>query len=674
MKFRAFIVLISFFVTSASVSANLEKIPSFFEQKSSLKNEENIESVFEKESPNFIERNFIELQKEKIGKLTEIKKGAIKITELTRENLVDQKVELKEKRTVKLPTGEKVVAGVSEKGEVFVMASDQGLELKGKIAIPESLDVKKVDQKLFDVEYLVKEGYAEAETIPVIVVANKEKVNKVEEMAKKLWKAKRFNIIPAVSIEVKKGEDFKKLISMEGVEKVWLDHKVKALLSESVPLINATQVWALGYNGSGVKIAILDTGINSSHGDFYFENGTPKIIHSVDFTNDGTPMDLDGHGTHVASIAAGTGRETGLKGVAPGALLMNVKVLNQSGRGDNSWIIQGVEYAVEKGADVISMSLGGIPSDGNDPLSLACDAAVEKGVVVVVAAGNRGDYYTISSPGSARKVITVGATDKSDKIADFSSKGPTLDHRLKPEVVAPGVSIVAANYKGRSTAMSGTSMATPHVSGIVALLKQARNFDPETMKNAISSTAVLLQGYDVFTQGAGRVNALAAVKTDLIAEPAVLSAGVGRQANFTISFRNLKSTEIPISISSNSNCNVWLNLTKAIVPANSKIDVEVGVTAPEGFRDRWCSGAVVTNYSIAGSVVHAVFGMVVPIEAEIEECIDITQPGYYKLGSNISGLQSGKKYCIGIFASNVVLDGNGFSLIGPKGKNYCCWG
>jgi len=573
---------------------------------------------------------------------------------------------VREEREVILPTGQKVMVAITEKGRIFPV-SVEGVEISGKIAVPRGIDFGKVDEDLFNIETLIKEGVAETDKIPVIVVSSKEKISEVENLAKSLGKAKRFSIIPAVALEVRKGEDFNKLISSDAVERIWLDHKVKVLLSDSVPLINATEVWDLGYNGSGIRIAILDTGINSSHGDFYFENGSSKIIYSIDLTDDGTPEDLHGHGTHVASIAAGTGRETGLVGVAPGALLMNIKVLNQYGEGYDSWIIEGIEEAVNNGADVISMSLGGWSTDGSDPLSLACDAAVEKGVIVVVAAGNEGDegYYTINAPGSARKAITVGATDKSDQIAFFSSRGPTLDFRIKPDVVAPGVDINAANYMGGSIAHSGTSMATPHVSGVAALLKQARDFDPETTKNAIASTAIFLEDYDVFTQGAGRVNALAAVTTDLIAEPAVYSIGVAKQANFTISFWNLNSsTDIPISISAMStNGDVWLNTTEAVIPANSKIDVEVGVTASDGL---WCSGAIFTNYTVAGSAVHAVFGMVVPVEAEISNCTEIRHPGTYTLTKDLSGYYGNEDYCIGIFTNNVVLEGNGFSITGES--------
>lgn len=196
-------------------------------------------------------------------------------------------------------------------------------------------------------------------------------------------------------------------------------------------------------------------------------------------------------------------------GVAPGAKLWNIKVLNQYGYGYDSWIIDGIEYAAHgpdgipntgDEADIISMSLGGGPTDGTDPLSQAVNDAVDRGLVVVVAAGNSGtDYFTVSSPGAASDVITVGASTKCGELAWFSSCGPTLDMRVKPDVLAPGVGIIAPRANGTSmgypineyyTEASGTSMAAPHVAGAAALMLQAHiAWNPGDVKNALISTA-----------------------------------------------------------------------------------------------------------------------------------------------------------------------------------------
>ncbi len=209
----------------------------------------------------------------------------------------------------------------------------------------------------------------------------------------------------------------------------------------------------------------------------------------VEESND--PMDYNGHGTHVAATAAGNGT---LKGVAPDANILAYRVLNQSGRGKLDWIISGIERAVDPNqdgdfsdqADVINMSLGGtVTWPGVDLLAQVVNTAVDNGAVTVVSAGNDYDYKRIGTPGVAQKVITVGATDNEDNIAEFSSRGPVdvLGFYLKPDVVAPGSSICAAQlgdawYENqclddKHTAISGTSMAAPHVAGAVALLKQA---------------------------------------------------------------------------------------------------------------------------------------------------------------------------------------------------------
>jgi subtilisin family serine protease len=169
----------------------------------------------------------------------------------------------------------------------------------------------------------------------------------------------------------------------------------------------------------------------------------------------------------------------------------------------------GIEWAVLNDADVISMSLGAqIPCNGLDATSLASDAAVKRGVHVVVATGNTGPIHgSIGSPGCAREVITVGAVDRLDNIAVFSSRGPTLDGRVKPDIVAPGVLILAAKNGGGYATLSGTSMATPHISGVVALLlSQKSGLSPEQIKNVLMGTAKDLSENEN-TQGSGRVQA-----------------------------------------------------------------------------------------------------------------------------------------------------------------------
>ncbi|MCL7384472.1 MAG: S8 family serine peptidase, partial [Thaumarchaeota archaeon] len=230
----------------------------------------------------------------------------------------------------------------------------------------------------------------------------------------------------------------------------------------------------------------------------------------IAFTSPGRPWEYYGNDIYVITP------KPRYIGVAPKANLLEGKVLNRWGWGYGSWIISGIEWAVENGADVISMSLGGWPTDGTDPLSLAVDWAFDQGVLVVVAAGNMGRYFGITTPGAARKALTVGAVDDYDNIAWFSSRGPTLDYRVKPEIVAPGVNICSSvpyYVFGMSySCWSGTSMATPHVAGAAALAKQfARNYfgfeaPPEILKNTLMVEATDDLGYNIYEQGAGRLN------------------------------------------------------------------------------------------------------------------------------------------------------------------------
>jgi serine protease AprX len=264
---------------------------------------------------------------------------------------------------------------------------------------------------------------------------------------------------------------------------------------------------AFGVTGSGVGICVVDTGVDPNH-----EQIAGRTVTFKDFIgSSSTPYDDHGHGTHVMSIAAGDGTGSAAaaahNGVAPAATLYAAKALDSSGSGSDSGIVSAVQWcAGQSGVRVISMSLGGdAPSDGNDALSQAVDAAVDAGKVVVVAAGNSGDDLgTVPSPGAARKAITVGAAsdhsaaagapyaDAGITLAPFSSRGPTVDGRTKPDVVGPGVTVEAAQAGTTSgyVTFSGTSMATPYVAGVVALgLQAAPSSTPAQVLTAITATA-----------------------------------------------------------------------------------------------------------------------------------------------------------------------------------------
>ncbi|MCX5107203.1 S8 family serine peptidase [Streptomyces sp. NBC_00378] len=313
---------------------------------------------------------------------------------------------------------------------------------------------------------------------------------------------------------------------LAGVKKVWLNELTTLQLDKSVPQIGAPAAWERGYNGSNVKVAVLDSGIDATHPDL-----AGQIAEAIDFTNSPSgPVDGHGHGTHVASTIAGTGKASdGLRrGVAPGAKLSIGKVCDDEGRCAGDAVIAGMEWAAKSGADVVNMSLGGGASDGTDPLSSSVNALSRTyGTLFVIAAGNSGpNPETVGSPGAADEALTVAAVDKSDQMASFSSRGPRVgDGAAKPDIAAPGVAIAAARAKGTSmgnpvddyyTSASGTSMATPHMAGAAAIIAQQHpDFTGRQIKALLMATSKDL-GYDLYAQGAGRVDVARAIDPKII--------------------------------------------------------------------------------------------------------------------------------------------------------------
>ena len=318
------------------------------------------------------------------------------------------------------------------------------------------------------------------------------------------------------------------------VTKIWLDGRTHATDDQSNQQIGAPTAWKQGYDGHGVKVAVLDTGYDAGHPDL-----AKQVVASESFVPDEAVQDLHGHGTHTASIVAGLGTASGgkRKGVAPGAELLIGKVLDNSGGGYDSEAIAGMEWAVQQGAKVVSMSLGGLPSDGTDPMSEAVDRlSKSSGTLFVIAAGNSGAEETVGSPGAASEALTVGAVDRDDSLASFSSRGPRLgDGALKPEVTAPGVEIPAARAAGTAqghilgqyyTAMSGTSMATPHVAGAAAILAERHpDWTGPQLKAALASTAVPSAGARTDQQGLGRIDIPNALDPKVLPDAANLFFG-----------------------------------------------------------------------------------------------------------------------------------------------------
>lgn len=308
--------------------------------------------------------------------------------------------------------------------------------------------------------------------------------------------------------------------------------------------IRADLLWEKGIDGSGITVAVIDSGIDRNHPDL-----VGKVVGEKNFLDDETTADdLLGHGTMVAGFIAGNGAASNgmYKGIAPGASLLNAKVTDRKGESKVSDIIAGIEWAVHNGADILSLSLSSINlGETNPPVSMAADKAADSGVVVCVMAGNRNSSMVeagvrgafsesagyllalppglIDSPGDGVNVVTIGAADSSGHIASFSGSGPTRDGRIKPDVVAPGVDLISIVPSGVQrpdpidayyARESGTSLSAPIAAGLSALLLQANgNLTPSGVKAAMIRGAKKLNNtngdiYEEYYQGAGMIDAL----------------------------------------------------------------------------------------------------------------------------------------------------------------------
>lgn len=377
------------------------------------------------------------------------------------------------------------------------------------------------------------------------------------------------------------------IASLPSVASVHEDRRFQALLADSVPRIHAPQAWAqTGTRGAGVTVAIIDTGIDYNHPALGGGIGSGfKVTGGWDFyDSDADPMDESGHGTHVAGIVAGNGG--GIVGVAPDASLIAYRVLGANG-GYESDVIAAIERSVDPNqdgdssdhVDIVNMSLGGAASE-DDPAAAAVESATAAGVLFCIAAGNWGDYGNLDTPGIAPSAITVGAADRDDDVAEFSSRGPSFEFGIKPEVVAPGVGIVSSIPDGKTVAADGTSMAAPHVAGVAALVKAVhRDWSPAEIKAAIVTSAVPVDE-EVMIGGAGRVDALQATTLATLASPATVSFGQADvlqevwTASRTVTLRNVSSAPQTLTASVQGLRN---GVTVSVTPP--VVDVAPGVSA-----------------------------------------------------------------------------------------------
>jgi len=328
----------------------------------------------------------------------------------------------------------------------------------------------------------------------------------------------------------------------------------------NIPQVNADKVWELGYRGKGVVVAVVDSGVNYNHLDVasrLWDGGEEFPHHGYDIVNDDDdPMDDLNHGTHCAGTVLGDGTSGSLTGIAPEATLMCVKSIDSTGFGGAVNIAGGMEWSVEHGCDLISMSLGMAGSELSERTLLrrTCESVLDAGIIAAVCAGNEGlailqwsypipdnvrvpascpppylDPDQVANPGGLTCVMAVGAVDYDDTAADFSSQGPVTwqetefgDYAynpgiglIRPDVCAPGVNIKSLDYLTNDgyVEMSGTSMATPCVAGIMALmLEKNPELTPAEICRILEETSVKLTETKSNITGVGRVDALAAIQ------------------------------------------------------------------------------------------------------------------------------------------------------------------
>ncbi|MFE0509978.1 S8 family serine peptidase [Streptomyces sp. NPDC058964] len=479
-----------------------------------------------------------------------------------------------------------------------------------------------LDRRLFDVSALIRQGLGDRKTgeLPLIVTYGK---GTRAVTPRGTRRTRTLSSLRGAAVEADKGRTFwRSFTGNGGIDRVWLDGRVKADMAESNAQIGTPAAWDAGLTGKGVTVAVLDTGVDLGHPDL-----KDRVTTTRSFIDGQEVADRNGHGTHVTSTVGGSGAASDgkEKGVAPGATLAVGKVLSDEGSGSESQIIAGMEWAArDVHARIVSMSLGSTEaSDGTDPMAQAVNTlSQETGALFVVAAGNTGTPSSIGSPGAADAALTVGAVDADDRAAYFTSAGPRYgDNALKPDISAPGVGILAARSQlvpgsGYYTSMSGTSMATPHVAGVAALLAEEHpDWTGARLKDALMSTSKRLDE-SAYVLGAGRVGVPDAVTAEVTATG---SADLGfyswpydanKPVTRTVTYTNSADSAVGLSLSVQGAPAGVATLadTTLTVPAHGTASTTVtgdGSKAPVGTT----SGQIVA--AVAGTpVAHTAFGLV----------------------------------------------------------------
>ncbi|WP_051386363.1 S8 family serine peptidase [Actinokineospora inagensis] len=415
----------------------------------------------------------------------------------------------------------------------------------------------KLDERLFDIDTLLADKYDDAHTRTLPLIVTYQPGLAPAHLA---GVASTMNLasINASAVAANRDGSAWAAVNTPGVRKIWLDGTRTPLLDKSALQIGAPTAWQAGYTGKGVTVAVLDSGVDTTHPDL-----TTQVAAEKNFTDSPDGLDWIGHGTHLASIIAGTGAK--YKGIANGATLLDGKIFDDDGMSRDSWIIAGMQWAADQGAKIVNLSLGMNDLPDTDPLEDAVNTiSAQKGTLFVVAAGNDGlnGGGTVGSPASADAALAVGAVDRADKVTIWSSRGPRIgDGAVKPDITAPGLAIVAARSAqsqgdGQYVAETGTSMAAAHVAGAAAVLAQQHpDWTGEQLKDVLMASAKPGAQQTIFQEGAGRVDVAAAITQAVSASPASVQMGVerlpdtgGQTFTKTVTYRNTGTADTTLDL------------------------------------------------------------------------------------------------------------------------------
>ncbi|MEU4478936.1 S8 family serine peptidase [Micromonospora sp. NPDC023966] len=478
----------------------------------------------------------------------------------------------------------------------------------------------KLDERLFDISMLVGFGYDDTRaTLPLIVQHGSAATARLAggRVTRELSGASavaesRADAVSFWNNLTSNGNGTERQLRA-GFDKIWLDGLRQPTLDVSVPLTGAPQAWQAGWTGTGVKVGVIDTGVDQTHPDL-----AGRVAAAENFTGDPDTLDRVGHGTHVASTIAGSAAASQgrFKGMAPGATLYSAKVCTEIGCPESA-IVAGMTWAAQQGVKVANMSLGGADSPETDPIEAAlADLTHRYGVLFVVAAGNSGEAgeSTVNSPGSVTEALTVGAVTKTGELAGFSSRGPrTGDAGIKPDITAPGVGIVAArsstsdlqpnDENPQYTALNGTSMATPHVAGAAAILTQQHpDWAPERIKSTLMAAAKPSATIGVYEQGAGFLDVARATRQTVTASPvSVAFERTTTAQQSTVTYANSGSSALTLAVSLDAKdaegapapAGLFsLSASSVSVPAGGTATVTVTVQAGADLPDHYFGGEV----------------------------------------------------------------------------------